>query len=160
MKTNSGSNQDRMTHLGRLLLELSKDFVASSNDYMKAKGYDFVRATHIRVLSQIKNEGSDLSDLIKKVGLSKQAINKVIRQLEELDIISTQISDKDARARVVRFTPKGRRFLDVGLEVIEVLEKEYRDVLGRTDYLHLKASLEKIATARGALSRNYNSDDE
>lgn len=160
MKENTVPNQDRKSHLGRLLLELSKDFVASSNALMRKRGYVFVRTPHIRVLSQIETDGSELSEVIKRVGLSKQAINKIIRQLEELDIVSTRVSEKDGRARFVRYTSKGKKFLEAGLEVIEELESEYRSVLGKSDYLHLKASLQKIADARGVLHRKYNDEDE
>lgn len=160
MKTNNDLKQDRTTHMGRLLLELSKDFVASSNEKMREKGYAFVRTPHIRVLSQIATEGTELSEIIKRVGLSKQAVNKIIRQLEEHEIVSTRVSELDSRARVVHFTAKGKKFLQAGLAVIEDLEKEYLAVLGKNDFAHLKQSLAKIGEARKVMSRTYQNEDD
>jgi DNA-binding MarR family transcriptional regulator len=110
-------------------------------------------------LSQIANEGSELSDVIKRVGLSKQGINKILRQLEAADILISEVSPQDSRSRFLRFTKAGRKFLNVGFEAIDALEEEYIKVLGKKDFLQLKSSLVKIAEARQVMNRTYESEN-
>jgi DNA-binding MarR family transcriptional regulator len=159
MNSKNESIRDRETHLGRLLLELSKDFIASSNDRMRKKGYGFIGSTHIRVLSQIADQGTELSDVIRRVGLSKQGINKILRQLESEDLIMTEVSQVDSRSRIVRFTKSGRKFLNSGFEVIDELEEEYVNELGKKEFLQLKKSLLQIAKARQVMNREYESEN-
>jgi DNA-binding MarR family transcriptional regulator len=159
MNPKSESNRDRSHHLGRLLLELSKDFVASSNDRLRKRGYEFIGATHIRVLSQIADQGTELSVVINRVGLSKQGINKIIRQLEAADIITLEVNPLDSRSRIIQFTKAGKKFLGVGLEAIDELEEEYIKVLGKKDFVHLKTSLVKVAEARQVMHRIYESEE-
>jgi DNA-binding MarR family transcriptional regulator len=149
----------RTMHVGRLLLELSHDFVAEANERIQKKGYDFVRAAHIAVIAQIEEEGTELSTVIRRVGTTKQAVNKIIRQLESLGVIETGVCDRDNRARICRFTPYGRKFMKVALDAVRSVEEEYEADLGATGFASLKKNLLKLAEKRQVFSREYGEEE-
>jgi DNA-binding MarR family transcriptional regulator len=140
---------ERTTHIGRLLLELSRDFIATANERIRDAGFPFVSASHIPVLAQVEEEGSELSTVISRVGASKQAVNKTIRQLEANGILELAVSERDFRARVVTFTPKGRTFLKTALRAVRDVERLYAKALGEEEFAALKGGLAKLAERRG-----------
>lgn len=148
----------RTTHVGRLLLELSHDFVAEANRHIRERGFEFVRSPHIAVIAQIDEEGTELTTVVRRVGSSKQAVNKVLRQLEALDIIETRVSENDSRARVLRFTKQGRRFMKIAKEAVVTVEQTYTEILGEAAFRTMKKHLRTLAEARGVFGRTY--DDE
>lgn len=139
----------RSTHVGRLLLELSRDFIDEANERIQRRGFPFVRAAQIAVLAQVEEKGTDLSTVIQRVGESKQAVNKTIRRLEAYGILELRVSERDSRARVVTFTPKGRRFLGIAIEAVRQVEQLYADTLGATEFEAMKRGLAKLCTRRG-----------
>lgn len=149
----------RTTHVGRLLLELSRDFIATANERIRRKGYDFVRAGHIAVIAQIDEDGTELGRVVERVGTTKQAINKVMRQLESLDIVTLEVSDRDSRVRVVRFTTAGRKFLRDALAAVRATEEMYAAELGPTGFAALKRNLLKLAEKREVFSRTYTEEE-
>jgi DNA-binding MarR family transcriptional regulator len=132
--------------------------VAEANDLIRKKGFDFVRAPHIAVIAQIDENGTDLSRVVRRVGTSKQAVNKVIRQLEELGIIEAHVSESDSRARVLRFTREGRRFLKTALEAVRTVEETYARTLGKREFESFRNSLARLAAGRGVFTRSYEDD--
>ncbi|HVG24616.1 MAG TPA: hypothetical protein VND45_10705 [Thermoanaerobaculia bacterium] len=149
------SDDYRATHIGRLLLELSHDFVAEANERIARKGFAFVRAAHIAVVAQVDEEGTELGRVVERVGTTKQAVNKIIRQLEELDVIRLETSDRDSRVRVVRFTPAGRKFLKAAVDAVRQTEELYESELGATAFASLKKNLLRLAEKRDVFSRTY-----
>jgi len=149
----------RTTHIGRLLLELSHDFTAEANARIAKKGFDFVRAAHIAVVAQIDEDGTELGRVVERVGTSKQAVNKIIRQLEGLDVIRLEVSERDSRVRIVRFTPAGRKFLRVAVEAVRATEEMYEAELGATAFAALKKHLLRLAEKRDVFSRTYDEEE-
>lgn len=150
----------RTTHIGRLLLELSHDFTAEANDRIRRKGYGFVRSAQIAVLAQIEEEGTELGRVVERVGTSKQAVNKVIRQLESLDVVVLEVSERDSRVRVVRFTPAGRKFLRAAVEAVRATEALYESELGAAAFASLKKQLTRLAEKRDVFARSYKEEND
>ncbi|HEX8255546.1 MAG TPA: MarR family transcriptional regulator [Thermoanaerobaculia bacterium] len=141
----------RDTHVGRLLLELSRDFIDEANERIRKRGFPFVRAAHIAVLAQVDENGTDLSTVIQRLGESKQAVNKIIRRLEGHGILELRVSERDSRARIVKFTPKGRRFLTVALDAVQQVEQSYSDLLGAAEFETMKKRLALLCSKRELL---------
>jgi DNA-binding MarR family transcriptional regulator len=150
----------RTTHIGRLLLELSHDFVAEANDRIRRKGFEFVRSAHIAVMAQIDEGGTELGRVVERVGTSKQAVNKVIRQLESLDVVTLEACARDSRARVVCFTPAGRKFLRAALDAVRATEAMYESELGPAAFASLKKHLLRLAEKRNVFARSYKEENE
>jgi DNA-binding MarR family transcriptional regulator len=89
-----------------------------------------VKVAHTSVLPHIDLEGTRLTEIARRLGVSKQAAGQVVDELEELGVLERIADPADARAKLVRFTKKGQAGLLEGLQVLGEIEAEMRDVIG------------------------------
>ena len=93
-----------------------------------------VRGSHGRILDMVDDEGSRPSDLAEGAWITKQAISKRIRELEELGWVSVEPDPNDRRATVVRRTPAGDEVRRAARGAIEAMEGEWASQVGAQRY--------------------------
>src|SRR3954462_9077524 len=108
----------RLTHFGRLLGHAVRRFDARVLDLM-ANNEDVplalsnlaaraqVSAAHVHITRHVALEGSRLTDLAQSAGMTKQAMGDLVDQCEAWGIVKREADPRDARNRIVRFTPAG-----------------------------------------------------
>lgn len=89
-----------------------------------------VRVTHTTVLPHIDLEGTRLTELARRLGVTKQAAGQIVDELEEMGFLERVADPKDARAKLVRYSKKGQAAMLDGLQVLGEIEAEMRDVVG------------------------------
>lgn len=104
-------------------------------------GFRDLRLPHMGVLQYPGPDGSRPSELAERAGMSKQAMNQLLRSLERLGYLSRRKSTEDQRARLVHFTARGRAAWREIHEILAEIEVEWRTTLGEKDFHRLKALL-------------------
>ena len=147
----------RQTHLGRLLGHAMRRFdarvltlmaqnvnvpLALSN--LAARGQ--VSAAHIHITRHLALEGSRLSDLAQSAGMTKQAMGKLVDQCEAWGLVTRQADARDARARIILFTPVGLAWLDAFRTAVTQAEDEFRQAIGVEVAAVVALGLEAYAT--------------
>ncbi|MDF2463452.1 MAG: transcriptional regulator, MarR family-like protein [Ramlibacter sp.] len=132
----------RLTHLGRLLGHAARRFdervlglmahnidvpLALSNLAARSQ----VSAAHVHVTRHLALEGSRLTELAQRAGMSKQAMGDLVDQCEAWGLVSREADPLDARARRVRFTPTGLAWLQAFKEAVAQAEAEFRAEVGQ-----------------------------
>jgi len=100
-----------------------------------------LRRSHSSLLPHIDLEGTRVSDLAARLGVTKQAVSQLVDELEEMEVVERVPDPDDARARRVRFTALGRAGLLDGLAILTALEKECAAGIGEVRMQGLRASL-------------------
>jgi len=131
----------RQTHLGRLLGHAMRRFdarvfqlMASNPDVplalsnLAARGQ--VSAAHIHITRHLALEGSRLTELAVQAGMSKQAMGKLVDQCDAWGLVKRTPDARDARARLVRFTPDGLAWLQAFEQAVGQAEAELRQAVG------------------------------
>jgi DNA-binding MarR family transcriptional regulator len=131
----------RMMHLGRLLGHAARRFdervlhlmahdvnvpLALSNLAARAQ----ISAAHIHITRHLALQGSRLTDLAQRAGMSKQAMGDLVDQCEAWGLVTRESDPRDARARVVRFTPTGLAWLQAFKDAVAQTESEFRAEVG------------------------------
>ncbi|WBY00096.1 MarR family transcriptional regulator [Ramlibacter tataouinensis] len=131
----------RQTHLGRLFGHASRRFdervleliarnidvpLALSNLAARAQ----VGAAHIHITRHLALEGSRLTELAERAGMSKQAMGDLVNQCEAWGLVVREPDPLDARARRVRFTEAGLAWLHAFREAVQLAEQEFRAEVG------------------------------
>lgn len=131
----------RQTHLGRLLGHAMRRFdtrvlqlmandadvpLALSN--LAARGQ--VSAAHIHITRHLALEGSRLTELAELAGMSKQAMGKLVDQCEAWGLVARAPDARDARAKLVHFTPDGLAWLRAFQQAVTQAEAELRLAVG------------------------------
>jgi DNA-binding MarR family transcriptional regulator len=89
-----------------------------------------VRSAHTSLLPHVDLEGTRLTDLAKRLGVTKQAAAQLVDELESMGMLERVPDPADARAKLVRFSKRGRQGILEGLGVLRELEDEVRDLVG------------------------------
>jgi len=131
----------RLTHLGRLLGHAARRFdervlhlmahnvdvpLALSNLAARAQ----VTAAHVHITRHLAIGGSRLTELAERAGMSKQAMGDLVDQCEAWGLVTRVPDPRDARARLVQFTPTGLAWLQAFRDAVAQAEAEFRAEVG------------------------------
>ena len=154
----------RLTHLGRLMghalrrfdervLELMAHAVnvplALSN--LAARGQ--VGAAHVHITRHLALEGSRLTELADRAGMTKQAMGDLVDQCVAWGLVRRAPDPLDARARRIVFTPTGLEWLKAFREAVAVAEAEFRAEVGEHVATVVAIGLEAYADGERIRSR-------
>ncbi|MBP9684924.1 MAG: MarR family transcriptional regulator [Rhodoferax sp.] len=131
----------RQTHLGHWMSQALQRFdarvlqlmarnaevpLALSN--LAARGQ--LSASHIHITRHLALQGSRLTDLAQRAGVSKQAMGKLVDQCEAWGLVTRLADARDARARCIAFTPAGLCWLRAFEQAVAQAEDELRAAVG------------------------------
>ncbi len=108
---------------------------------LHARGYTDLVAAHLNVLQYPGPEGQRPSDLATRIRMTKQALNYLLGQMEQLGYLRRQDDDEDQRSRRIRLTPRGRAAIVAIREIVREVEAEWEQRLGVRRFAQLKALL-------------------
>ena len=105
-----------------------------------------LRPAHTNLLPHLDFEGVRITELARRLDISKQAVSQTIAELELMDVVETISDPSDGRARLVRFTDKGRQAIGQGLSVLKGLEAEIEKTIGKPKFESLQQALLALET--------------
>ena len=104
-------------------------------------GFDDLRLPHMAVLQFPGPDGARPGVLADRAGMSKQAMNQLLRSLEALGYVARADHPDEGRARIVRFTKRGRAAYAKMAEILRAIEQEWTKELGPKRFAALKELL-------------------
>ena len=146
----------RLTHLARLLGHAMRRFdervlnlmahnievpLALSNLAARSQ----ISAAHVHVTRHLDLQGTRLTDLAQKAGMSKQAMGDLVDQCEAWGLVTREPDPRDARARLVQFTPTGLLWLQAFHDAVAQAEREFGAEVGDEVATVVKIGLEAYA---------------
>lgn len=103
-----------------------------------------LRASHTTLFPHIDLEGTRISTLAERIGISKQAVSELVEELDEMGVVEKIRDPSDGRAKLVVFTKLGRMAILDGLELLQDLEADLAACLGRRKMLTLRKILHEL----------------
>ena len=132
---------------GQLLLKAARLWNEQAIARVQASGATGFRAAHTRLLPHISPEGIRLTDLADRVGITKQAVGKLVDDLEAQGVVVREPDPDDGRALRVRYTDRGTAALLHGLGILAGLEQEVATSVGKRRMRQLNAILSDVVRA-------------
>ncbi|HEX2911181.1 MAG TPA: MarR family transcriptional regulator [Chloroflexia bacterium] len=120
----------RQQHIGRLFLRAHRAFSLRSIEKLRNYGHEGLNQAHTNLLANLDPEGTRITTLADRIGVSKQAIGQLVPELEQKGYINRTVDPHDRRATIVNFTPAGWQFLQDANKIKHEIEDEYTAVLG------------------------------
>ena len=111
---------------------------------LNAAGFRELLVPHMAVLQYPGPDGVRPGRLAERAGMSKQAVNQLLRSLENVGYIVRSNALDEGRARVVRLTKRGRAAYAKIHEILRVIEREWSAELGPKRFHELKALLLRV----------------
>ena len=104
-------------------------------------GAPVFRQALANLLPHIALEGTRLTELAERVGVSKQAVSKLVAEFVDQGMLELSADPEDGRAKLVRFTPRGVDGIRQGLAVLASVEEEIASKVGKKQMLALREGL-------------------
>jgi DNA-binding MarR family transcriptional regulator len=111
---------------------------------LNAAGFDELRLPHMAVLQFPGPDGARPSVIAERAGMSKQAMNQLLKSLEGFGYLVRSDSPDEGRARIVRFTKRGRAVHAKMIDTLRDIEREWSDELGAKRFAELKELLLRV----------------
>jgi DNA-binding MarR family transcriptional regulator len=111
---------------------------------LNAAGFEELRVPHMAVLQFPGPDSVRPSVLAERAGISKQAMNQLLRSLEALGYLARSDAPDEGRARIVRLTKRGRTAYAKIHDILRAVEHEWTAELGAKRFAELKGLLIRI----------------
>lgn len=118
---------------------------------LHAAGYEDLVPAHLIVLRYPGPDGRRPSEIAARSGMSKQALNYLLGQLESLGYLERQPDPDDHRSKRVRLTDRGHGAFDTMRATVAGIEREWTESLGTDDVEQLRAILGRLNARLGGL---------
>ncbi len=132
-------------HLKEFIEKLFIGYRESFGDAKKTLDKYSLGIAHHKVIHIISiHEGITISNLLKKLKVTKQSLNRILNDLVKFNIISFVKDEKDSRMKHVHLTKKGEEVFD---EIFNSQKKRIYNALINSSSLevnHFKNVLKKI----------------
>ena len=137
---------------GQLLLKCARllDEIAVER-VNRELGTPTLRPAHTKLFPHIDFEGTRISTIADRLGVTKQAVSLWIAELAELKVVEIVADPDDGRAKRVRFTRRGVQAIHHGLEVLRQIEQDLAKRVGAKAMASLRATLAELVPALEAL---------
>lgn len=119
---------------GKILSHLKKQFDQWAIERLAKKGYKAFKMTYMPVIMNIDASGTNNNDLAVRSKVTKQAMSKVIKELQRAGYISSKKDPSDKRSVIFSLTAKGKNLIACAKESVGELMNEYRKELGRRNF--------------------------
>jgi DNA-binding MarR family transcriptional regulator len=143
--------------LGQLLLQAFRWFDESLLLTLASRGWPELSHAQSLVFAHLDLGGTRISELARRVGVSRQAMHKTVGDLEELGLLNLVTDPTNRSAKLVRLTDKGQANVEAALDAFIDIEVELASRIGPSSVQALRLALSSswgepvavIRTARG-----------
>ena len=105
------------------------------------RGFDDLDAAHLNVFQYPGPQGARPSELAGRLGVSKQALNYLLGQLERTGYVERQPHPDDQRSKRIALTDRGIAAVVVIRDAVGEVEAAWAEQLGAERFVQLQALL-------------------
>lgn len=120
----------RQQNIGRLFQRAARAYSELALQKAATFGYEGMTLFHTALISNLDEDGTRITTLAHRAGISKQAMGQLVKELEAKGYIERKPDLEDKRATLVVFTEQGWQLLQDVYQVKLEIEAEYTAVLG------------------------------
>ncbi|MGH2836677.1 MAG: MarR family winged helix-turn-helix transcriptional regulator, partial [Solirubrobacteraceae bacterium] len=130
--------------IGALLRMPWERVVRRMLERLHANGFQDVEMAHVSLLLYPGPQGLRPSELAAQRGMSKQAANYLLGQLERLGYLERRPDPDDGRSKRIVLTDRGQRAARTIRYAVTDVERDWEAKLGKDRFAHLKALLVEL----------------
>jgi DNA-binding MarR family transcriptional regulator len=147
--TRTGDEGESGVPLPALLTRAKDITVELLHQRLGEEGFEGLRYRHGAVFQFIDADGSRLTVLAQRSGLTKQAIGEVVDELEQLGYLERTADLCDRRAKIIRLTERGEEGRVAAARILGDIEQQWARHLGQDWIAMFRRTLEMIIALHG-----------
>jgi len=134
----------RQQNIGRLFQRAARAYSELAMAKVMEAGHDGLTVYHTALISNLDIEGTRITILAERAGITKQAMGQLVNDLEKRGYIRRESDPNDKRATLIKFTELGWQFLQDAFELKKEIEAEYAAILGEQEMNTLRNLLYQL----------------
>ena len=131
-------------HVGWLLWQAAFLWRDTYLAAMQAAGHSWFGKAQSNLLAHLDPRGSRQHSLVERSGLTKQAVQQLVDDLEAAGIVYRTPDPGDKRAKIVRYTEEGKAALRDGARIKQDIEARMTAPLGEENMSRLRKLLSRV----------------
>lgn len=96
----------------RITRQTARYFTHAITDGLTIRGHHKLGARHLHVLENLSIEGTNIVSLAQRVGVTKQAMSKLVKEVADAKYVSLETDKTDTRAIIVKPTEQGWQLIE------------------------------------------------
>jgi DNA-binding MarR family transcriptional regulator len=136
------------------VLRLATELVDGIQAGVARRGFDDVRPAHGFAFVRISQGGATNADVAEHLGVTKQSASQLVEYLVQRGYVSREPDPRDARARLLRLTDRGRTCTAAAQEAAAETVQGWRRRLDPAEFRELQAAL-AVITSPGRLRPSW-----
>jgi len=117
-------------------------------------GFGDLRPAHYAVFQAIMPQGSRLTELAERAGMTKQSMGYLVDYLQEHGYLQRAADPQDQRAQVIRVTARAKKLDEAVEAVLEELHGAWAARLGKARFRQLRELLGELVNVVRDESQN------
>ena len=117
------------------------------------RGFTDLVAAHLDVFQYPGPEDQRPLELANQTRMTKQALNYLLGQLEQLGYLIRETDDGDQRSKRIHLTPRGHAVVKAIREIVQDVETEWERQLGTRKFAQLRELLAQLHTIAASPGR-------
>ena len=107
-------------------------------------GFEDIRPVHGFIFSRISPDGATGIELAEYLGITKQAVSKIIDYLEKNNYVIRKTHHTDKRGKIIVLTERGCEVMKVKNEILTEIEQRWSENIGIERMKMIKEDLTKL----------------
>jgi DNA-binding MarR family transcriptional regulator len=140
------STTDRQSALPLLMWSLLRSFIwldKCLQANLEVQGWPAISRAESQVMLLASAGITRQIEISKALGLTRQAINQTMKLLKERRLIDILPDPEDRRCKVIAFAAEGAQMRADALKIIELMELELTDRIGRKTLQEMRDALDR-----------------
>jgi len=113
-----------------------------------------LKQSHLDLFPYIDFEGTSISKIAKRKGVSKQAVSKLVQEMVGMKLLSLQADPEDSRSKLVFFNTSGPFAIQKGFKALITIDHLLIDHFGEKSYLSVLKSVSDLVDFMQSESRS------
>jgi DNA-binding MarR family transcriptional regulator len=127
--------------LGQLLLKAQQWTFQGVLYLMAERGHTELTIPHLIFLANLDCGVTHASLVARRMGVSRQAVFRTVRELQELDILLLEADPERRNQKIIQMTSRGGKVVTDARACLEAVEAAIRDRIGQQDFERLTSIL-------------------
>ena len=130
--------------LTSLLLLSFRAAINELHDRLSELGFEDIRPTHGFMFTYINPDGATGIELAEYLGITKQAVSKMVDYLEKNGYVMRKIHPTDKRGKIIVLTERGLLVMKAKEEILTDIEQRWIENIGAKRMQMIKEDLMKL----------------
>lgn len=122
--------QVRERTLGRIMSKLKRYLGRQVEQRLVEQGFSDFKASYIAFLGNLEEGGITNNELAKRAGVTKQAMSKIVKLLEDAGYIYTVKDERDSRSSQIFINERGKQLMVAVFNCMEEIRVQFHGIAG------------------------------